>query len=111
MALGNQFFSRPILRTCITYAQWSDAFVGQAGGPDYMHLHGGFTWGLQMETWWQAGAAAGQRNCQMNFERRARTLRSSGLRLGRVRQPVNLASAPREMSVTTIPSLPDPSRS
>jgi len=28
---GNQFFSRPVLRIFVTYARWSNAFVGQVG--------------------------------------------------------------------------------
>jgi hypothetical protein len=50
--LGNQFFSRPVLRAFVTYAQWSNDFVGQAGGQDYLSDHNGFTYGLQMEAWW-----------------------------------------------------------
>ena len=52
VSLGNQFFSRPVLRAFITYGQWSDGFVGQVGGQDYQSVHSGFTYGLQMETWW-----------------------------------------------------------
>ena len=52
VALGNQFFSRPVLRAFVTYGHWSDAFVGQVGGQDYQHLQDGLTWGLQMEAWW-----------------------------------------------------------
>ena len=52
VALGNRFFSRPVLRAYITYAQWSDAFVGRVGGQDYQNLSNGFSYGLQMETWW-----------------------------------------------------------
>ena len=52
VALGNQFFSRPVLRAYVTYAQWSDTFVDQVGGQDYQSLHSGFCYGLQMETWW-----------------------------------------------------------
>ena len=52
VSLGNQFFSRPVLRAFVTYAQWGNAFVGQVGGQDYQSLHNGFTYGLQMETWW-----------------------------------------------------------
>jgi maltoporin len=44
--------SRRVLRAFITYAQWSDAFVGQVGGQDCEGLNNGFTYGLQMETWW-----------------------------------------------------------
>jgi maltoporin len=52
VALGNQFFSRPVLRVFITYAHWSNAFLGQVGGQDYQNQNNGFTYGLQMETWW-----------------------------------------------------------
>jgi maltoporin len=52
VALGNQFFSRPVLRIFFTYAHWSNAFIGQVGGPDYQTLNNGFTWGMQMEAWW-----------------------------------------------------------
>jgi maltoporin len=52
VALGNQFFSRPVLRIFVTYAQWSNAFVGQVGGQDYQGLNSGLTWGMQMEAWW-----------------------------------------------------------
>ena len=52
VALGNRFFSRPVLRAYITYAQWSDVFVGRVGGQDYQNLSNGFSYGLQMETWW-----------------------------------------------------------
>jgi maltoporin len=52
VSLANQFFSRPVLRLFITYARWSNAFVGQVGGLDYQNLNDGFTYGLQMETWW-----------------------------------------------------------
>ena len=49
VSLGNQFFSRPVLRTFVTYAQWSNGFVGQVGGQDYLTDHNGSTYGLQME--------------------------------------------------------------
>ncbi len=52
VSLGNQFFSRPVLRAFITYAHWSNGFVGQVGGPDYLTDHNGFTYGVQMEAWW-----------------------------------------------------------
>jgi len=52
VALGNQFFSRPVLRIFVTYARWSNAFVGQVGGQDYQTLNNGLTWGMQMEAWW-----------------------------------------------------------
>jgi maltoporin len=52
VSLGNQFFSRPVLRAFITYAQWSNDFVGQVGGQDYLTDHNGFTYGIQMEAWW-----------------------------------------------------------
>ena len=52
VALGNQFFSRPVLRAFVTYAHWSDAFVGQVGGQDYLTDRQGLTYGVQMEAWW-----------------------------------------------------------
>jgi maltoporin len=52
VSLGDQFFSRPVLRVFITYAQWSNGFVGQVGGQDYLTDHNGFTFGVQMEAWW-----------------------------------------------------------
>jgi maltoporin len=52
VSLGNQFFSRPVLRLFVTWAHWSDAFVGQVGGQDYQTSREGLTWGMQMEAWW-----------------------------------------------------------
>ncbi len=37
LALGNQFFGRPVLRAYITYSEWNDAFLGRVGGLDYIH--------------------------------------------------------------------------
>jgi len=31
---------------------WSDGLMGAVGGPDYMMDDGGWSWGVQMETWW-----------------------------------------------------------
>jgi maltoporin len=52
VSLGNRFFSRPVLRTFITYAHWGDDFVGQVGGNDYANRNDGLTYGVQMEAWW-----------------------------------------------------------
>lgn len=52
VSLGNQFFSRPVLRAFLTYATWSDGLEGQIGGPDYAGKNSGFSWGVQMESWW-----------------------------------------------------------
>ena len=35
LALGDRFFSRPVLRVFATYAHWSDGLVGSVGGLDY----------------------------------------------------------------------------
>lgn len=35
VALGDEFFSRPVLRAFFTYALWSDGLEGEIGGPDY----------------------------------------------------------------------------
>jgi maltoporin len=52
VSLGNKFFSRPVLRAYVTYANWTDGFKGSVGGNDYMHDNAGWVWGMQMETWW-----------------------------------------------------------
>lgn len=49
---GNEFFSRPVLRAFVTYAHWNDDQIGQVGGVDYLGSNDGFSWGVQMETWW-----------------------------------------------------------
>ena len=35
-----------------TYAYWTDDFVGQVGGNDYLNENDGLTYGMQMEVWW-----------------------------------------------------------
>lgn len=52
VSLGDQFFSRPVLRAFLTYAMWSDGLQGEVGGPDYAGRNDGWTWGVQMESWW-----------------------------------------------------------
>ena len=52
IALGDQFFSRPVLRAFVTYALWNDGMQGSVGGPDYLTETDGFSWGVQMESWW-----------------------------------------------------------
>jgi len=52
VALGDEFFSRPVLRAFLTYATWSDGLRGEVGGPDYAGQSSGWTWGVQMESWW-----------------------------------------------------------
>jgi maltoporin len=52
VSLGNHFMSRPAIRGFVTYAKWGDGFKGQVGGPDYINSTNGWTWGVQMETWW-----------------------------------------------------------
>jgi maltoporin len=52
VSLGDRFFSRPVLRTFITYAHWGDDFRGQVGGNDYATANKGLTFGVQMEAWW-----------------------------------------------------------
>lgn len=49
---GRKFFSRPVLRTFLTYANWSDGFRGLVGGPAYLRKTSGLTYGVQAETWW-----------------------------------------------------------
>jgi maltoporin len=49
---GRKFFSRPVLRAFLTYANWSDAFRGYVGGVPYLNRTNGLTYGVQAETWW-----------------------------------------------------------
>jgi|HubBroStandDraft_5_1064220.scaffolds.fasta_scaffold04311_3 maltoporin len=49
---GRKFFSRPVLRVFLTYANWSDAFRGYVGGVPYLNATNGLSYGVQAETWW-----------------------------------------------------------
>jgi maltoporin len=49
---GRQFFSRPVLRGFVTYANWSDGLQGFVGGTPFRTDKDGVTYGLQLETWW-----------------------------------------------------------
>jgi maltoporin len=49
---GSKFFSRPVLRTFLTYANWSDGLRGFVGGMPYRNRTNGLTYGVQAETWW-----------------------------------------------------------
>ena len=49
---GRKFFSRPVLRTYLTYANWSDGFRGMVGGVPYASKTKALTYGIQTETWW-----------------------------------------------------------
>lgn len=49
---GRKFFSRPVLRAFLTYADWSDGLRGFVGGEPYLKRTSGLTYGLQAETWW-----------------------------------------------------------
>lgn len=50
--LDSTWFNRPSIRAFITYAGWSSDFRGQVGGLDYADGTEGWTYGIQMETWW-----------------------------------------------------------
>lgn len=52
VSLGGNFMSRPVIRAFVTYAGWSDDFRGEVGGLDYANETHGWTWGVQMESWW-----------------------------------------------------------
>lgn len=52
ISIGNRWASRPVIRGFVTYAFWSDAFVGEVGGPDYSTDNEGLNAGAQMEAWW-----------------------------------------------------------
>jgi len=49
---GRKFFSRPVLRTYLTYADWSDGLRGLVGGIPFQNRTNGLTYGVQAETWW-----------------------------------------------------------
>jgi len=49
---GRQFFSRPVLRTFVTYANWSTGLRGLVGGVPFNTRTDGLTYGVQVETWW-----------------------------------------------------------
>jgi len=49
---GRKFFSRPVLRAFLTYAEWSRDFRGLVGGVPFMNRTSGLTYGLQAESWW-----------------------------------------------------------
>lgn len=49
---GREFFSRPVLRVFLTYADWSDGLRGLVGGVPYANRTSGLTYGVQTETWW-----------------------------------------------------------
>jgi len=51
-SFGNEFFSRPVIRAFVTYAGWNEGMRGSVGGIDYADKTSGWSWGLQMETWW-----------------------------------------------------------
>ena len=44
--------SRPSIRAYVTYAGWSDDFVGQVATDSYAEDNSGIAYGVQVETWW-----------------------------------------------------------
>ncbi|MBJ7425059.1 MAG: carbohydrate porin [Akkermansiaceae bacterium] len=52
ISIGNEYFSRPVLRAFVTYAMWTQGLQGEIGGLDYNNSTSGWSWGLQMESWW-----------------------------------------------------------
>ena len=49
---GRKYYSRPVLRTFVTYANWSDGLKGYVGGVPYQKRTQGLTYGVQAEHWW-----------------------------------------------------------
>src|SRR5215469_14892591 len=49
---GRKFFSRPVLRAFLTYANWSNGFRGFVGGVPYQDRTSGLIYGVQAEAWW-----------------------------------------------------------
>ena len=52
IGVGQRFFSRPVLRAFLTYANWSDGLRGFVGGVPFQDRTSGLTYGVQAETWW-----------------------------------------------------------
>jgi len=48
---GRKFFSRPVLRAFLTYANWSEGLRGFVGGVPFLDRTAGLTYGVQAETW------------------------------------------------------------
>lgn len=49
---GREFFSRPVVRAFLTYANWTDGYKGFVGGVPYQNQNAGISFGLQAESWW-----------------------------------------------------------
>jgi maltoporin len=49
---GREFFSRPVFRGFVTFADWSDGLRGFVGGTPFNAERNGLTYGVQVETWW-----------------------------------------------------------
>ena len=47
-----EFWSRPVLRGFVTFADWSDGLRGFVGGEFYKNRRSGISAGVQVETWW-----------------------------------------------------------
>ncbi|HET7107920.1 MAG TPA: carbohydrate porin [Candidatus Acidoferrum sp.] len=52
IASGRDFFSRPVVRAFLTYANWTDGYKGFVGGIPYQNQNAGLSFGLQAESWW-----------------------------------------------------------
>ena len=48
----NKIMSRPAIRAYLTYATWSDSFIGQVATGSFADQAHGLSLGLQMEVWW-----------------------------------------------------------
>ena len=49
---ADDLLGRPVLRAFLTYAMWANGLEGGVGGPDYARDTEGWSWGVQMESWW-----------------------------------------------------------
>src|SRR5204862_140025 len=47
LSRGGKFFSRPVIRACVTYAKWSEDFKGSVGGTAYENATAGWSYGRQ----------------------------------------------------------------
>ncbi len=52
LSLLNEILSRPAIRAFVTYAKWSDSFIGSVAPESFANQSNGISFGIQMETWW-----------------------------------------------------------
>ena len=80
VSLGNEYFSRPVLRAFFTYAMWTDGLQGEIGGLDYDGRTTGWSAGLRRRRASRPPAAGSQSGSAPSA---ARSMAGSSRRSGR----------------------------